>query len=268
MPLDNSPFFQMIELGTTGSTNDFLRDYRPPRQPEMTLVSADYQTAGRGQTGNSWEAAPGQNLLFSILVHPTFLHADSVFAISEAMALAIREALEGQLTGAPPTAGTAAASPAVSVKWPNDIYVGGSKIAGILIENEFCGTHLARSIIGCGINVNQSAFAFPALPATPTPAPPTSLALLTGSTHERSLVLDAVVTAFRRRYALLQGGRKGELHAEYHRHLYRREGMHPFVDAQGPFRASISHVEPSGHIVLSDEDHRLRRYMFKQVAFA
>lgn len=293
MPLDNSPRFQMLELGTTVSTNTFLRDYRPPSLPEMTLVTADYQTAGRGQTGNSWESEPGKNLLFSFLLQPAFLPAARVFALSEAIALALRETVEALLrapqaflapASIPSSSSSASLPPSsspVTVKWPNDIYVGDSKIAGILIENEFSGSRLSRAIIGCGLNVNQRAFAFSPLTDGAavirqhtehrqwegTPAPPTSLALLTGLTFERSLVLDAIVAAFRRRYAALQSGRFEAIHSEYHSHLYRRSGLHPFADASGSFLASISHVDPDGHIVLLDENSRLHRYAFKEVSF-
>lgn len=267
MPLDNSPWFQMVELGTTTSTNTYLRDYRPPCPAEMTLVTAEYQTAGRGQTGNSWESEAGRNLLFSIGVRPHDVEAGQVFVMSEAIALSIREAVEAEYVRHGATGDGAALLP-VCVKWPNDIYVGESKIAGILIENTIAGSHLGQCIIGCGVNVNQRGFRFPdAAPAGSDVPRPTSLAVLTGRDTERQLLLDDIVVRFRRYYEAISQGRRADIHADYMSALYRRSGLHRYADADGLFLAETEGVEPDGHLVLRDSDGRRRRYAFKEVRF-
>ena len=91
--LDDSPRFRMIELDEVDSTNSYLKGYRPLHMTDVTLVTAEHQTAGRGQTGNTWESERGRNLLFSLLLHPTQLSASEMFVISEAIALSIREAV-------------------------------------------------------------------------------------------------------------------------------------------------------------------------------
>jgi len=307
----------MIELDETTSTNSFLRDYRPLTPVDITLVTAEYQTAGRGQATNIWESERSQNLLFSLQVQPATLSPDRVFALSEAIALSIKEGIEREPTSNPsPREGNWLAqgsapledthegevpvpvdvpvpvSVPVTVKWPNDIYVGDCKIAGILIENDFQGSRLGRCIIGCGVNINQTKFAFPnaAQPvpissisvsrdsvagSVPVPVPvnvpvPTSLALLLGHPVERRFVLEAIIEAFKRRYEAIQSGRPDALaaiHADYLAALYRRTGLHPFCDANGPFRAEIADVEPTGHLILRDADGQLRRYAFKEVAY-
>lgn len=269
--LDPSPQYQFIELNEVASTNSFLAEYRPPQSTEFTLVTAEYQTAGRGQTGNSWESAPGQNLLFSLLLHPTFLPPTYLFLLSEAMALSIREAITTFLTHPkfPLSEQISAVSnrPTVSVKWPNDIYVDDRKIAGILIENELCGQHIGRCIIGCGININQAVFH--------SDAPnPVSLRQLLGHDTPRPLVLDAIFTHFRRIYTDLSTTFKATspipaLHTDYLSALYRRSGLHPFRDKTSPtpFLAEIADVEPSGHLLLRDTTGQLRRYAFKEVSF-
>ena len=68
--LDDSPWFEWIRLQATESTNKFVKHYRPVSPKDMVLVSADFQTEGRGQAGNSWESEEGKNLLFSLLLHP------------------------------------------------------------------------------------------------------------------------------------------------------------------------------------------------------
>ena len=269
MPLDASPRFQMLELGTISSTNTFLKDFRPPHMADVTLVTAEWQTAGRGQTGHSWESDEGANLLFSLLTMPTMLPVSMVFLLSEAIALSIRDGILWALKNYGVTPDVASASD-VTVKWPNDIYVGHKKIAGILIENEFIGSTLARSIIGCGVNVNQTEFGFVENSDDET-APPISVAMLTGRPVERSLILDVIIDAFRRRYDALGAAVMGEgqlrLHEEYLANLYRRQGMYTFADERGLMQAKIVTVDLDGHLVLSDSEGVVRRYAFKEVRY-
>lgn len=284
MCLDDSPYFRMIELDETDSTNNFLKGYRPLTPVDITLVTAEHQSAGRGQAGNSWESERSQNLLFSLLLTACPVPSSQLFSISEAIALAIREAIIDEITRHSSfdtrhssfdirhsSFDTRHSSP-VTVKWPNDIYVDDRKIAGILIENDLQGSSVSRSIIGCGVNVNQDSFRFPTLaPATndgekrsPTPV---SLFQLQGHTTERRFVLERIMEHFMHHYADLQRGAFDDIHTRYHAALYRSSGLHPFRDADGPFRASIEGVAPTGHLLLRDTDQRLRRYAFKEVSF-
>ena len=109
------------------STNSYV-SHHAASLADMTMVIADAQTAGRGQRGNSWESEPGKNLTFTLLHRPKGVLPREQFAISEATALAVADFLEEN--------GISAA-----VKWPNDIYVGDRKIAGILIEHSLTGHH-------------------------------------------------------------------------------------------------------------------------------
>lgn len=247
--LDDSPYFRMIELGTVSSTNDFLQGYRPPQPADIILVTAERQTAGRGQQGNSWESEEGSNLLFSLLLHPTLLPASRMFVLSEAIALSLRDA-----------AAEFAPGEALTVKWPNDLYAADRKLAGILFENELAGQHVGRSIIGCGLNVNQQHFR--------SDAPnPVSLRQLTGHDVERRFVLEAVIAAFVPRYERIRHGDFEAVHTDYLAALYRRTGCHTYKDAEGIFRATLHSVEPTGHLVLTDTSGRQRRYAFKEVAY-
>ena len=250
--LDDSPRFHLVELAETVSTNSFLAGYQPPRPVEMTVVTAEFQTSGRGQAGNHWESAARQNLLFSIKIHPTALPPANIFTLSEAIALAVRDAVDTALKE------SGAANHTVTVKWPNDIYVDDSKIAGILIENELQGRTISRAIIGIGLNVNQQEF----LSDAPNPV---SLLQLTGKEHERQFILAHIISIFTSLYAEIQSHNYTSIHETYLQHLYRRSGIHGFRDADGSFQASISEVEPDGHISLSDTDGRIRRYAFKEV---
>ena len=272
--LDDSPTFRMTELNEVDSTNNFLRHFGAPHDRRMTLVTAEYQTAGRGTSHNSWESERGKNLTFSLRVMPESLPARRMFAVSEAASLAVADALEAflptpqpavadTLDAFPPTPQPAAAAPADAgsrfrIKWPNDIYYGNGKIAGILIENDLQGAQVIRSTIGIGINVNQRKF----LSDAPNPC---SLANITGTDTERRFVLEHFMLHITRRMQQISEGRLDELHQDYLARLYRKDQEHHYSDAQGTFRAVLTGVEPGGHLILRDDEGNLRRYAFKEV---
>ena len=98
------------------------------------VVVAEYQTAGRGCGSNTWESERGKNLTFSVLLHPTEIPADCQFRISEAVSVAICETLERCFRPlSPADSSPDSGEQKVTIKWPNDIYVGDRKICGILI---------------------------------------------------------------------------------------------------------------------------------------
>lgn len=101
---------RIIRLEETTSTNNYLRSLigKEPL-PEGSVVVSEYQTAGRGQVGNSWESEGGRNLMFSVVLYPEFLPANRQFLISQIAALSVKETLDQYVNG-------------ITVKWPNDIY--------------------------------------------------------------------------------------------------------------------------------------------------
>lgn len=244
MNAHSDPALEYRHLDEVSSTNDYLRSYAP--SADITVVSADFQTKGRGQMGNTWVSNPGENALFSVLVCPENLKATDGFILSQAMALSIKEELDLYLEG-------------VCIKWPNDIYVNGEKICGTLIENSLMGKNVGRSVIGSGINVNQTDF------PDGLAAPPTSLRLHTGKTMSPSDLIRAVVLRFADYYAEIQQGHYDRIRELYHRSMYLRGERHCFRDGEGMFMGTISHVETDGRIIIVDTEGRARRYAFKQV---
>ncbi len=245
--LDDSPWFQMLELDTTDSTNSYLKRYHAPAPRKVTLVTAEYQTAGRGSASNKWESAAGKNLLFSLLTYPRIVEAERMFVLSEIISMAVCDALNEFVPG-------------FRIKWPNDIYYQDSKVAGLLIENELEGKVIAKCIMGVGINVNQTRFE--------SDAPnPISLAQIMGHEVERRSVLKRVMDHFIRCYGLVESQRNEYVHNLYLNQLYRMQEEHEYEDATGRFRASIQTVEPTGHLVLLDTEERIRKYAFKEVQF-
>jgi biotin--[acetyl-coA-carboxylase] ligase len=245
--LDDSPWFEWIELSETGSTNDFLKNYRPAVSKDMTLVTADYQQAGKGQVGNTWESEAGANLLFSLRVHPSGVDVRRQFVLSQAMSLAVSESL-GQYTEG------------IRIKWPNDIYWHDRKICGMLIENFLSGKCIETSIIGVGVNVNQKEFR--------SDAPnPVSLYQILEAETERVFLLADIVERFKTYYRKVERAETEDMADRYRQALYRGEGFHRYEDRDGLFEACIREVEPTGHLVLCDRQGRFRRYAFKEVRF-
>lgn len=206
------------------------------------------QTAGRGQRGNSWEAEPGKNLTFSLMLRPEGLRAADAFHLSMAVSVGIVKALR-RLLGAE-----------VVLKWPNDIYVGDRKLCGILIENSLTGPYVAQSIVGIGINVNQTEFT--------SPAPnPVSMAQLAGHEFPLEATLAEVIEAIVAEYDEYERTRDlPALHSAYEAWLWRGKGEWTWHDnlTGETLRAAIQSVAPTGHLTLATNPPRT--YAFKEVS--
>lgn len=238
-----------IHLHSIDSTNNFLKSYKTDKEDWITLVTADYQTAGRGQRGNSWEAEEGKNLVFSLLIHPRGIKASRIFAVSEVAALSICEALS-ELLG----------TEAFAVKWPNDIYHGDKKIAGILIETDLMGGRIENAVIGVGVNINQTRFV--------SDAPnPISLQQIQGRETNLQQAMESVTRHFAKLYEQLEREDFEGLHEHFKKRLYRCKGFFPYEDENGRFDAKIIDIEPTGHLILEDSEGERRRYAFKEVSF-
>jgi BirA family biotin operon repressor/biotin-[acetyl-CoA-carboxylase] ligase len=123
------------------STNNLAKELAEQRAPEGTLVITEEQTGGRGRRGRSWFSPAGANLLFSILLRPT-MQADQVFALTMILALAALEAVK------------AMSGLSLGIKWPNDLYRGMKKLAGILTEFSTKERRVEWVVLGLGMNVN------------------------------------------------------------------------------------------------------------------
>ena len=240
-------------LQTVHSTNSFLRELNGGDASfDMELATTEFQTAGRGQKGNSWESEKSKNLLFSILLHPVYVQPSKQFCISEAIALAVVKSLKEIVADE-------LVAKDFSVKWPNDIYWKNKKIAGILIENELFGSTIRDCIVGVGININQQIF----LSDAPNPV---SLYNILGVNTNVEEVLDAIIKQFVANVSMIENGQTALLHKEYMDSLFRRKGIYPYRDADSEFMATIKDVREDGRLILIDSDDKERIYEFKEVA--
>jgi BirA family biotin operon repressor/biotin-[acetyl-CoA-carboxylase] ligase len=239
---------QIIRLKETASTNRYMQEcLLKSHLPEGSVVVADYQSAGRGQVGNVWESAPGRNLTFSIVLYPSIIPISEQFILSQIAALAVKETLDAYTDD-------------ITIKWPNDIYWQEKKICGMLIENSLMGEHIHSSIIGIGLNLNQTSF-------TGIAPNPVSLIQITGKKHDKEEILNLILQKLFHYYTLLLQEKEEEIRLLYKEGLYRKEGFFAYRDADTTFEASIREIEPTGHLILELRNGETRRYAFKEVTY-
>ena len=235
-------------LQTTSSTNSYLSDLISQGTfPHGYCVCSRFQSAGRGQAGNVWESAEGENLLFSLLLHTHKFPLDRQFLLSEVVSIAICRFLSRYQISA-------------RIKYPNDIFVGDKKIAGILIENRIVGKTMQYSIVGIGLNVNQEAF-------MQNRATATSMRSITGERYHIDSLLQILRHEILDRVDGFSIENKSECKEQYFSLLYRRDGFYPYEADGVRFDAKIVDIADDGMLHLTTDKGEERKYYFKQVRF-
>ena len=238
---------KIIKLNAIDSTNTYLKDLcKNTTVSDCTLVVANEQTQGRGQMGAKWQSRQGQSLTFSMLKRFNHLHISDQSSITFGVSIAIKKVLEKLQV------------PAISVKWPNDIMSYSQKLCGILIENQLEGSYLVSTIIGIGLNVNESEFS--ELPQA------TSMRLATGNTFDRSEILELLGEAIQKQLESLQSGNTLELKSTYEASLFRINKVSTFEDPNGfKFNGIILGVAKSGELLVEKEDESVQDFELKQI---
>lgn len=240
---------QLIEIDEVDSTNIHAQDLlKNQKVLEGAIITANFQTKGRGQMGTSWYSEKGQNLLFSLILTPTALPLEMQFYLSKVVALGIVSFLnEITITNA-------------KIKWPNDIYVGDKKVCGILIENNLRGYCLESSIVGIGLNVNQLDFGVYDDSAT-------SLRLLFGKVMETSLILNKLLNNLEFWYMKLKEGAYQIIDEEYYRKLLFYNKWTHFEVKEKRILRKIIQVNSLGNICLENGDGQTEVYGMKELKF-
>ncbi len=214
--------------------------------PPFFALYTDYQSQGRGMGRNRWFSSRGENLLVSFYVKPP-LPAARQFLFNQYFSIVTAAFLEQFV-------------PEVRIKWPNDLYVNGKKVAGILIEHSVCGDRLQYTVAGIGINVNQPSFP-PDIPH------PTSLLLETGTRHDTAALLQAYRQTLLDHLPDLSTENAEALYAHYMQRLYRlREFGHYRVHDEVLY-AAITDIDAYGRLVLDDDHGNSHVCGFKEVTF-
>lgn len=258
-------------IKTTDSTSSLIRREYMDREDGF-YIRADFQTGGRGQQGNRWESEEGRNLMFSMLIHPN-LPIEQAWNINIAFALAIADGIRLLCTPADP----------LTIKWPNDLYIGDRKVCGTLIENFVTGSHIGSSIVGVGLNVNQIRF------VSDAPNPTSLLSeCYTTQDFDLNIVEQVIIAQIHKQLDILYkhnpyntnlkstdhltSNPNQELNPltsnrnRYLSQLYRNDGkLYDWEDAEGPFRAKIVDISPIGELILQKESGTHHAYHLKQV---
>lgn len=241
-----------IKIKKTTSTNTLAKELEIVNCSNIPFViSTDSQTGGRGQRGNSWESEQGKNLTFSLVVYPCWMSSARQFELSMLISIGIVNALRNYVPD----------KDMLKVKWPNDIYYGDKKLGGILIENSLGEKCIEKSVVGIGINVNQTVF----ISDAPNPV---SLADITGKECNKEELLEKVVNNILDMFEQYEENTEvDELSALYNNMLWRKDRqVYKWIDAEKhDFEGSIDYVDIDGRIFIVEKNGTKKSFLFKEL---
>lgn len=237
---------RLVKLDAIDSTNDFLKYFsRRENLENFTVVTTENQTNGRGQMGSVWNSQVGKNLIMSVLIKNFIADATSVFDLNIAVSLAVIQSLQKLDI------------PELRIKWPNDIMSGNKKIGGILIENSFKSNQAIDSIVGIGINVNQTEFEN--LPQA------SSLILQTGVSFNKDELLLGIIQELK---AIVENWYKAseDYKIHYDNLLFKKgEPMIFQKPDQSNFVGEIIGVNASGRLQILNENSHIEDFDLKEI---
>ena len=234
------------------STNLYALDLLAKSKPiEGTVISTFNQTSGRGQIGSGWVVEPGKNITLSCIFYPNFLTIQQQFQLNLAISLAVYDFITSYIENE------------VKVKWPNDIYVKGKKISGILIQNVVTGSQIKSTVVGVGININQSKF-------PDGIGKPTSLHLETGQTFDLNSLIQELFYSLETRYLELKKGAGEQLKKEYLALLFKKGIKSTFRLKDGTtLIGMIKGIDDFGRLEIVDNlSGKTGTFALKEISFA
>ena len=243
----------LLFLHEVESTNTYAMNLlRNVNSIEGTVIYTDNQTKGKGQRGAEWSSEIAQNVTTSIILKPHFLSIDNTFYLSKISALAVYDVLAEIIPNSQYD---------IKIKWPNDILVNKSKIAGILIENNFSHTSIQHSVVGIGLNVNQLSF-------NEFEKVATSLKLLTGINYSRTDLLELLCSKLEKWYLKLKEQKLDFINESYLNCLFGLNHTLSFIDLkENVFDAKILGVSSNGKLIVELQDSSIKQYDIKEVKF-
>ena len=228
---DHDSVMKILHFDSLESTNKYCELLDPKSLEEFTVVCAHEQTAGKGQRGNTWFSEPYKNLTFSVILNPTFIAAADQYNLTMCLALAVAETID-----------LYCGKKRAQIKWPNDIYVDGKKICGILTSSSISNGYLSQSICGIGLNVNQTIF--------PDWIPnPTSIKLLTNKDTDTNKVLESFLSNLQRLYLVTKNDAEA-IKKSYLGRLYRLDKTARYKYIGKEIEATIRGIDQFGHLRL------------------
>ena len=237
---------KIIQLECVDSTNNYVAKMIKDNNIDFgTVILADEQSNGRGQRGSVWHSKSGENLLFSMYLDSAILSVSNQFVLSKVVAVSIVKALH--VFGVDS-----------KIKWPNDIYVNEKKIAGVLIESQISGQNLKSSIVGIGLNVNQSEF--DDINATSLINEIKEFVPI----HEFNLSL---INQFNFFWSEIKNGNFEKIDSLYLNYFYLINLDRYFMDSKGVFLGEIKGVTEKGYLILESKEREKKFYDLKEVSF-
>jgi len=241
-------------LKSVESTNSYATDFlRQNKILEGSIFYTFNQLNGRGQRGNQWESEPNKNATLSIVLYPTFLSLEKQFLLNKITSLAVADLMSAMLKGYVDSDG-------IKIKWPNDIYVSGKKIAGILIENSLRENHFQNSVVGVGINVNQINFS----DKTPNAI---SLSLIANKEFELFACIELLCEFMEARYLQLKSNMLKSIDSEYLQRLYLFDQWHKYHFNEESFDGKIIGVSVYGKLQVQLKSDEVREFDLKEIVF-
>lgn len=237
---------KLIKLDAIDSTNDFLKGISTQHDLEnFTVVTAENQTNGKGQMGASWNSEAGKNLIMSVLVKDFLMDINSVFNLNIAFSMAVITVLKQNKI------------PDLSIKWPNDILSANKKIGGILIENSIKVDGYIISVVGLGLNVNQTNFE--GLPKA------SSMALIADLEFDKEILLRQIISNFQTN---VNEGKQNliSLRQQFVELLYKKGIPMPFTNQNNDqFMGIIQGISPFGRLQVRLEDDSVSEFDIKEI---
>lgn len=236
-----------IHLETVCSTNDEIKRLMGQGAlPDLSCLTANNQTAARGQRGNSWASDAGKNIALSMYKQFQGLQISNQFMISMAVSLALEEVFSSFLND-------------VSIKWPNDIMVRGKKIAGVLTETGVIGNNISWAIIGIGVNVQQDNF---------KGLPHASSFLLEGmASLQPETLLSKILPVLEKYVVQVEQITYAQMRSQYEPKLFGFKTQKEFKEpGEQAFLASVEGIDQNGALRLKKVKGELSSYQLKEVS--
>lgn len=237
----------LIKLDATYSTNDYLKQLSSIEVVEnFTVVNTKSQTNGKGQMGAIWKSESGKNLTFSILIKQVLFNSNEIFDLNVAVAISIIQVLETlKITE-------------LAIKWPNDILSGNTKIGGVLIENSFKHDKSIESIVGIGINVNQTDFEN--LPKA------SSLSKIMNQKYDLDFLLEKIVLKIEKNCQLIMQKKSQLLWDFYHNRLFKKDVEMEFeTELDFKFSGIIQGVSNTGLLEVLVDNKTIKTFLIKEI---
>ena len=238
----------IIKLDAIDSTNSYLKKIILNKDvSDSTIVTAKFQTKGKGQLGANWESEDSKNLIFSIYKKDLGIKVKDQFIISIIVSLALIKTLKKNNL------------PNLRIKWPNDIMSENKKICGILIENIVKEKHIKHAVIGIGLNVNQTIF--DNLPNA------SSIKKITGNTHNKDEILKELANNINRSFEMIYSSSSEIIFKKYEELLYRINKPSTFKNLKGEnFTGFIKGVNKLGKLNVMLDDNKLESFDLKEIS--